>query len=80
MKVRKALRPYIQWLEELGWKVEDIALGGSTHYRIAAERHGVRRKFTVALTPSDHRGFLNWKSNVRRLTRQLDAEAGGTGG
>lgn len=70
----KRLRPYLDYLAELGCEVVDHHSTGSCHYKITVTSEGKRRFFIAPYSASDRRSFENWKSDVRKWLRQNNAE------
>jgi hypothetical protein len=69
---RRTVAPYRNIIENLGAKVLDITVAGSTHYKIEIEIGGRRRFFVASSTPSDRRSIHNWKSDVRKWINNLE--------
>lgn len=66
----KRERDLVQLVESTGLAVTSVAINGRTHYELAVRApDGRERKFTTALTPSDRRGALNFRSDCRKFLK-----------
>ena len=66
----KRQRELVQLVESEGLQVVSIGLNGRTHYELAVRTtDGRERKFTTALSPSDRKGNLNFRTDVRKFVR-----------
>lgn len=68
---RRTIKPYAEHLESVGIQLEDVSTTGGVHFKLLVTFEGNRRFFIVANSSSDHRAFLNWKSDVRKWVRGL---------
>lgn len=68
MSAKRGLRPEIkeivEWAAKYGWTLDDEKAGSGHH----ALRHKSGAMVTLPATPSDHRGLLNIKADIRRIS------------
>lgn len=69
MKATKELRAYKKAAKRAGATVVKVARNG--HYHITLAFAGQKKMFTVACSPGDVRGFLNYEAQVKRWIRDL---------
>ena len=68
---RRTIKPYAEHLEPVGIPIEDVSTTAGVQFKLLVTFVGNRRFFIVANSSSDHRAFLNWKSDVRKWVRGL---------
>jgi len=69
--MKKRLRRYVEYLSEHDIELLDASMTGSCHYKLSVTSRGSRRFFIAPFSPSDRRGFENWKSDVRKWLREI---------
>ena len=72
---RKDKRDILNFMNHLGIKVDREEMGG-THWKIYVSCKTYKYMFVVSVTPSDRRGRLNFKADVRRWIKSLPVEGG----
>jgi hypothetical protein len=71
---RKRIKPYLNYLKEQGFEVNEIRATGGAHFRASVTLNGKTRTTTLPNSPSDRRAFMNWKMDIRKLRRELHAD------
>lgn len=72
---RRVLRPYLAQLAAWGVEILDARQGRHLRLRVRTPAGRVRM-ITLPVSPSDHRGYLNWRDQVwRSLFLPRDTES-----
>ncbi len=74
--MRKREREIRQLAVDAGLKLVDLTMNGNQHYALTVKRDdGQRKKFIMSNSPSDMRGELNKRSDLRRFAREAATAA-----
>ena len=63
-----------KYLRELGVDLIGVNTTGGTHLKMRVTYKGNGKFFILSNTTSDHRSFLNWKSDVRKWINNIKEE------
>jgi alpha-D-ribose 1-methylphosphonate 5-triphosphate synthase subunit PhnL len=66
----RTIREFIDMIRAEGFAVTEIFHG--RHVRARVTYRGQHRVLTVPVSPSDHRATMNYKSQLRKLKRELE--------
>lgn len=69
MTTKHSIRNYLKVLDDLGVKVIDTTVTGSSHYKITVTSNGNRQFFIASRSPSDHKTIRNFRAMVKRWKR-----------
>jgi hypothetical protein len=69
----RAIRQYTETIEKEGFTILEVLHGGK-HPRARVQYRGQSRIIALAYSPSDNRAMLNFRTDIRKIKRNIEME------